>query len=70
MFIISFANFAPKLLNVFKHQVSEIYHIIKDVYTSDCEMIMVHDLVHKWIHFLIADVHSQLSIEAINAFVL
>jgi hypothetical protein len=51
IFIISFKSFDPKLLNVFKPQVLDIYHIIEDVYTSDCEMIMVHDLVHRWIHF-------------------
>jgi hypothetical protein len=47
MFVISFESFAPKLLNVFKPQVSEIYHTIKDAYTSDYEAIMVHGLVHK-----------------------
>jgi hypothetical protein len=52
MFVISIESFVPKLLNVFKPQVSEIYHTIEDVYISDCEMIiMVHDLVHKRIHF-------------------
>jgi hypothetical protein len=43
MFIITFKSFDPKLLNVFKPQVSNVYHITKDVYTSDYEMIMVHD---------------------------
>jgi hypothetical protein len=47
MSVISLESFAPKLLNVFKPQVSEIYHIIKDAYINDCEMIMVHDLVHR-----------------------
>jgi hypothetical protein len=39
-----------------------IYHIIEDVYTSDCEMIMVHDLVQRWIHLWTIDVDSQLPI--------
>jgi hypothetical protein len=47
MFVISFKNFAPKLLNVFKPQVSKIYHTMEDAYTNDCEMIMLHDLVHR-----------------------
>jgi hypothetical protein len=64
MFVISFESFAPKLLNVFKPQVSKINHIIEDAYISDCEMIMVHDLVHKWIHFWRVNVHSQLPIES------
>jgi hypothetical protein len=64
MFVISFKSFVQKRLNVFKPQMSKIYHAIEDVYTSDCEMIMVHDLVHGWIHFWTIDVHSQLLIRS------
>jgi hypothetical protein len=47
MFVISFESFVRKLLNVFKFQVLEIDHTIEDAYTSDYEMIMAHDLVHR-----------------------
>jgi hypothetical protein len=64
MFVISFESFVQKRLNVFKPQMLQIYHIIEDVYTSDCEMIMAHDLIHRWIHFWTIDVHSQLLIRS------